>query len=54
MNYARKLRTMRDATTSLVGSAFRRVHRDGQTYDARRIPTLGQRMNSRRVSRPNP
>ena len=35
-------RTMRDVATSLVGSSFRRVQRDGRVTDSRRIMTLGQ------------
>ncbi|WP_435011770.1 hypothetical protein P12x_006000 (plasmid) [Tundrisphaera lichenicola] len=34
-------RTMRDLTSSLVGSSFRRVYRDGRVVFARRIRTLG-------------
>jgi hypothetical protein len=33
---------MRDVATSLVGSSFRRVYRDGRVTDSRRIMTLGQ------------
>ncbi len=35
-------RSMRDVATSLVGSSFRRVYRDGRVTDSRRIMTLGQ------------
>jgi hypothetical protein len=35
-------KTMRDVTTSLVGSSFRRVYRDGRVTYSRRIMTLGQ------------
>jgi hypothetical protein len=35
-------KTMRDVTSSLVGSSFRRVYQDGRVTFARRIMTLGQ------------
>jgi hypothetical protein len=35
-------KSMRDVTSSLVGSSFRRVHQDGRVTFARRIMTLGQ------------
>jgi hypothetical protein len=37
-NQTRK--TMRDVTSSLVGSSFRRVYRDGRVTYSRRIMTL--------------
>lgn len=36
-------RTMRDVTSSLAGSSFRQVQRDGRVTYARRIRTLGDR-----------
>ncbi len=33
-------KTIRDVTSSLVGSAFRRVYRDGRTTYCRKIMTL--------------
>jgi hypothetical protein len=35
-------KTMRDVTSSLVGSSFRRTQQDGRVTFARRIMTLGQ------------
>jgi hypothetical protein len=35
-------KTMRDVTSSLVGSSFRRVYQDGRVTFVRRIMTLGQ------------
>jgi hypothetical protein len=35
-------KTMRDVTSSLVGSSFRRVQQDGRVTFARRIMTLAQ------------
>ena len=34
------IKTMRDVTSSLVGSSFRRVYRDGRVTYSRRIMTL--------------
>jgi hypothetical protein len=46
-------KTMRDVTSSLVGSSFRRVQQDGRVTFARRIMTLGQ-LPSRTRPRPRP
>jgi hypothetical protein len=35
-------KTMRDVVSSLAGSSFRRVHRDGRVTFSRRIMTLRQ------------
>jgi hypothetical protein len=35
-------KTMRDVTSSLVGSSFRRIQQDGRVTYARRIMTLRQ------------
>ena len=42
MNGPPPRKTMRDVTSSLVGSSFRRVQQDGRVIFARRIMTLGQ------------
>ena len=40
--FSRNRKTMRDVTSSLVGSSFRRVQQDGRVTFARKIKTPGQ------------
>jgi hypothetical protein len=43
-------KTMRDVTSSLASSSFRRVYRDGRVTDLRRIMTLRELLARIRVS----
>ena len=45
------IKTSNDLKSSLVGSAFRRATFDGCTFDLRRIKTMCERMEDRRVGR---
>lgn len=42
MNSPSPRKTMRDVTSSLVGSSFRRIQQDGRVTFARRIMTMGR------------